>query len=101
MFRAVARKLTGRTSFIVAVFGIVFAGACVVLFLVDLQSRYRAAIASAKQTTRNYAAVLAADAARTLEGVDRSLRVAEIAHRSADVGPRASAAERLSATRRA
>jgi len=99
MFRAVARKWTGRTNLVVAGFGILFAGACVVLFLVDLQSRYRAAIASAKQTTRNYAAVLAADAARTFEGVDRSLRVAEIAYHSAEGGPRV--ADRLAATRRA
>ncbi len=101
MIRAVARQLTGRTNFIVAAFGVLIAAACVVLFLLDLDTRYHIAIVSAKQMTRNYAAVLAADAARTFEGIDRSLRVAEIVYRNAELGPRASAADRLAATRRA
>jgi hypothetical protein len=101
MTRAVVRTLTGRPAAILAACGGVFAASLVILFLVDLENRYRDAVANAKQTAVNYAAMLGADAARTFEGIDRTLRVAEIAYRDAQVGPRASAADRLAAARRA
>jgi diguanylate cyclase (GGDEF)-like protein len=66
-----------------AAFGVVFAGLLVVLFLVDLNLRYRDAIAGAEQQARNDAEVLAQHTARTFEGVDRALRVAEIIRRDA------------------
>jgi diguanylate cyclase (GGDEF)-like protein len=81
--RGVFRKLTGCPNCTLAAFGVVFAGLIVVLFLVDLQARYRDAIAGAKQVTRNYADVLAEHTARTFEGVDRVLRAAEIIRRDA------------------
>ena len=81
--RGLVRKLTSCPNCTLAVFGVAFAGAIVVLFLVDLQGRYREAITRANQSVRNHAEVLAAEAARAFDSVDRSLRVAEIAHRTA------------------
>src|ERR1700719_5008362 len=81
--RGVLRKLTSCPNCTLAAFGVAFAGLIVVLFLGDLQVRYRDAIARANQSVRNHAEVLAADAARTFDSVDRSLRVAEISHRTA------------------
>jgi len=81
--RGVLRKLTGCPNCTLAAFGVAFAGSIVVLFLGDLQTRHRDAIARANQSARNHAEVLAADAARAFDSVDRSLRVAEIAHRAA------------------
>ena len=80
--RGVLRKLTSCPNCTLAAFGVAFAGSIVVLFLGDLQGRYRDAIARANQSVRNHAEVLAADAARAFDSVDRSLRVAEIAHRA-------------------
>jgi diguanylate cyclase (GGDEF)-like protein len=81
--RGVLRKLTSCPNCTLAAFGVAFATAIVVLFLVDLQARYRDAIVRANQSVRNHAEVLAADAARAFDSMDRSLRVAEIAHRAA------------------
>jgi len=81
--RGVVRKLTGCPNCMLAAFGVAFAGSIVVLFLGDLQGRYRDALARAHQSARSHAEVLAADAARAFDSVDRSLRVAEIAHRAA------------------
>jgi diguanylate cyclase (GGDEF)-like protein len=72
------RRLMSGPNRMLAAFGVVFAGSIVVLFLVDLNARYRDAIANAEQQTRNFAEVLAQHTARTFEGVDRALRVAEI-----------------------
>jgi diguanylate cyclase (GGDEF)-like protein/PAS domain S-box-containing protein len=79
-----------------AAFGVVFAGLIVVLFLVDLNLRYRDAVASAEQQARSYAEVLAQHSARTFEGVDRAMRVAEIVRGDAlehrqTLGPREAA----------
>jgi diguanylate cyclase (GGDEF)-like protein len=101
MIRAAARRLTSYPNSALAVAGVAFAIAIVVVFLGDLHSRYRDALARANKATRNYAEVLAADAARTFDGIDRSLRVAEIAHRDIGTGPYASEAERRGAARRA
>ena len=81
--RGVLRKLTSCPNCTLAAFGVAFASSIVILFLGDLQGRYRDAIARANQSVRNQAEVLAADAARAFDNVDRSLRVAEIAHRTA------------------
>src|SRR3954469_8843850 len=83
MMRGVVRKLTGCPNCTLAAFGVVFAVAIVVLFLGDLRARYREALVRANQSARNHAEVLAADAARAFDSVDRSLRVAEIAHSAA------------------
>ena len=80
MMRGVVRKLTGCPNCTLAAFGVALAVAIVILFLGDLQARYRDAIARANQSARNHAEVLAADAARAFDSVDRSLRVAEIAY---------------------
>src|ERR1700752_3317970 len=79
----VLRKLTSCPNCTLAAFGVAFAGSIVVLFLADLQGRYHDAIARASHSARTHAEVLAADAARAFESVDRSLRVAEIAHGAA------------------
>src|SRR5262249_19019501 len=93
--RGVLRKLISCPNCTLAAFGVAFAASIVVLFLVDLQGRYRDAIARAHQSARNHAEVLAADAARAFDSVDRSLRVAEIAHRAAlERGGVAGAAQR-------
>jgi diguanylate cyclase (GGDEF)-like protein len=97
MMRGVLRKLTGCPNCTLAAFGVAFAVSIVVLFLGDLQTRYRDAILRANQSARNHAEVLAADAARAFDSVDRSLRVAEIAHRAAleaNAGGAAAAAQR-------
>src|SRR5690349_4265690 len=78
-----ARYLMRCPNCMLAAFGVVFAGLIVVLFLVDLNLRYRDAITGAEQQARNYADVLAQHSARTFEGVDRAMRVAEIIRRDA------------------
>ncbi len=83
--RGVVRRLMSGPNRMLAAFGVVFAGAIVVLFLIDLNARYRDAIASAEQQTRNFAQVLAQHTARTFEGVDRALRVAEVVRADARV----------------
>jgi diguanylate cyclase (GGDEF)-like protein len=86
--RGIVRRLIGGPNRMLAAFGVVFAGSIVVLFLVDLNARYRDAIAVAEQQTRNYAEVLAQHTARTFEGVDRTLRAAEIIRQQArDASP--------------
>ena len=81
--RGVVRRLIGGPNRMLAAFGVVFAGSIVVLFLIDLNARYRDAIAGAEQQARNYAEVLAQHTARTFEGVDRALRAAEIIRQQA------------------
>ena len=81
--RGIARYLTKCPNCMLAAFGVVFAGLIVVLFLIDLNLRYRDAIAGAKQEARSYAEVLAQHTARTFEGVDRAMRVAELVRRDA------------------
>src|SRR5581483_2981641 len=70
--------LRARPSHALAVFSLLSAAAIVALFLIDLWSRYHSAIATAKQSTASYAAVLAEHTARTLETVDRTMHEAVI-----------------------
>ncbi|HEX4557129.1 MAG TPA: PAS-domain containing protein [Xanthobacteraceae bacterium] len=86
--RGVFRKVMECPNCTLAAFGVFFASAIAVLFLIDLNSRYVAAIAGAKQTTRNYAEVLAEHTARAFENVERSLRVVELVRRDAQDGSR-------------
>jgi diguanylate cyclase (GGDEF)-like protein len=86
--RGVFRKVMGCPNCTLAAFGALFACAIAVLFMVDLHSRYVAAIAGAKQATSNYAGVLAEHTARAFENVERSLRVVEIVRRDAQDGGR-------------
>src|SRR3981081_3799592 len=81
--RGVFRKVMGCPNCTLAACGTLFACAITVLFVVDLHSRYVAAIAGAKQATSNYAGVLAEHTARAFENVERSLRVVEIVRRDA------------------
>ena len=64
-----------------AVLGVVLSLAIVVLFLVDLQVRYRDRIAAAKTDARSFARVLAEHTALTFEDVDRVLGRAEAIRR--------------------
>jgi diguanylate cyclase (GGDEF)-like protein len=80
--RAIFQRLTRCPNCALAATGISFAAAIVVLFLVDLQSRHRDAVAAATQSARNFAEVLAEHTARTFEGVDRALGEAALIHRS-------------------
>jgi hypothetical protein len=84
--RGVFRKVMECPNCTLAAFGAFFACAIVIVFLVDLHSRYVNAIAGAKQTTLNYAEVLAEHTARAFENVERSLRVVEIVRRDAQNG---------------
>jgi diguanylate cyclase (GGDEF)-like protein len=100
MIRAVARKLTRCPNCALAAFGVVFAAAIVIAFAADLKSRYDHSIDNAKQAALNSARVMAEDAARTFEGVDHALRVAEVLRRDAEAEPRGGAAAQLAASRR-
>src|SRR5215471_2568967 len=82
-----------RPSHALAVFSLLLAAASVALFLIDLWSRYQSAIASAKQSTASYAAVLAEHTARTLEAVDRTMHEAEAIREDAIAGRYASPQE--------
>jgi diguanylate cyclase (GGDEF)-like protein len=72
------QKLTRCPNCLLAAIGVFFAVAIMVLFLADLESRHRDAVATAMQSARNYAEVLAEHTARTFEGVDRALGEAEL-----------------------
>lgn len=68
----IEENLKGRSRHGVAVLlGVVTVGA--VLFLADLQSRYSSAIADAERADEKLAAVLAEQASRTFEALDRKL----------------------------
>jgi diguanylate cyclase (GGDEF)-like protein len=80
--RAVLQKLTRCPHCLLAAIGGFFAVAIALLFLADLGSRHRDTVASAAQSARNFAEVLAEHTARTFEGVDRALGEAELIRRS-------------------
>jgi len=65
--------------------------AIVTLLVHDLESRYRTTISAARLAAFGYANVLAEDAARTFEAVDRTLRVAETIRADAETGRYATA----------
>jgi PAS domain S-box-containing protein len=81
-----------RPSHVLAVFSMLFIAVVVILFLVDLDHRYRTAIADAKQSARSLTQALAEHTARTFEAVDRTLHEAEIIRRDALAGRYASPA---------
>jgi diguanylate cyclase (GGDEF)-like protein/PAS domain S-box-containing protein len=81
--RRFVHSLMSGPNRMLAAFGVVIAGSIAVLFLVDLNARYRDAIAGAKQEARNYAEVLAQHTAGAFSGVDRVLRAADIVHQQA------------------
>src|SRR5260370_2885964 len=93
--RAILPRLTRRPNCTLAAIGVSFAAVIVVLFLADLESRHRDAIAAAKQSARNFAEVLAEHTARTFEGVDRALSEAEPVRRNNEPGEAAPAQEPL------
>ena len=78
--------LRAHPSHSLAAFSLLSAAAIVALFLVDLWSRYESAVATARQSTASYAAVLAEHTARTLETVDRALHEARIIREDALAG---------------
>lgn len=59
-----------------AAFGLLFSLATLLLFLADLQTRYRDAIATARKDAQSFANILADHTALTFEDVDRALREA-------------------------
>ncbi|HLH87037.1 MAG TPA: PAS-domain containing protein [Xanthobacteraceae bacterium] len=91
--RRFIRNLMSGPNRMLATFGVVIAGSIAVLFLVDLNARYRDAIAGAKQEARNYAEVLAQHTAGAFSGVDRVLRAAEIVQQQANDSRRSAVEE--------
>ena len=67
------RKLVPSPGWSLAGLGLVFSAATIVLFLTDLESRYRDRIAGAKTDAQSFATVLAAHTALIFEDVDRVL----------------------------
>jgi PAS domain S-box-containing protein len=75
--RIIEENLRGRSRYGLAVLlGILTVGT--VLFLGDLQSRYRSAISDAERADEKLAAVLAEQAGHTFDALDRSLSAAEL-----------------------
>src|SRR6266481_5641709 len=67
------RRLVQSPGLSLAALGLVFSAATIVLFLTDLETRYRDRIAGAKANAQSFATVLAAHTALTFEEVDRVL----------------------------
>jgi diguanylate cyclase (GGDEF)-like protein len=67
------RKLVPSPGWSLAGLGLVFSAATIVLFLTDLETRYRDRIAGAKTDAQSFATVLAAHTALIFEDVDRVL----------------------------
>ncbi len=76
--RIIPPGLTSCPRCTIASVGGCFVVLIVTLFGVDLRNRYTTAIEQAKQSTSNYAEVLAEHTARAFEAVDRALREAEL-----------------------
>ena len=81
-----------RPGSTLAIFGLSLSAVAVVVFLADLYSRYRAAIALAEHSAQSFAEVLAEHTARTFETVDRALVEVERIRRDA-IADRYSTAE--------
>jgi diguanylate cyclase (GGDEF)-like protein len=75
--RAISRWIARSPGAPLAALGVLLSIATIVLFLTDLQARYRDGIATAKKDARSFATVLAEHTALTFEDVDRILRRAE------------------------
>jgi hypothetical protein len=71
------RRLTRSPGTSIAALGIVLSLSTIVLFLTDLDARYRERIATAKTDARSFAKVLAEHTALTFDDVDRILLEAE------------------------
>jgi diguanylate cyclase (GGDEF)-like protein len=67
------RKLIPSPGSSLAALGVVLSAATIVLFLTDLESRYRDRITGAKTDARSFATILAEHTALTFEDVDRVL----------------------------
>jgi PAS domain S-box-containing protein len=65
---------------------VLFCAGTVLLFLVDLGTRYRAAIGTAKESAQSFADVLSEHTARTFEVVDRALVEAQLIRQDAIAG---------------
>jgi signal transduction histidine kinase/HPt (histidine-containing phosphotransfer) domain-containing protein/ActR/RegA family two-component response regulator len=85
--------LPNRPSRALGVFSVLLVVALVLLFALDLLSRYRAVIADAERSAGSFAEVLAEHTARTFEAVDRTLREAETIRQDALDGRYKSPAE--------
>jgi PAS domain S-box-containing protein len=68
------------------VLGVLAAAAVALLSLVDINSRYRSAIAEGERSAQGFAEVLAEDARRSFEAVEHSLQVAAAIRASAEAG---------------
>jgi two-component system, sensor histidine kinase len=84
-----------RPGSTLAIFGLSLSVVAVTVFLADLYSRHRAAIAIAEHSAQSFAEVLAEHTARTFETVDRALLETERIRRDAIAG-RYSTAEEVS-----
>ncbi|MGY8632194.1 PAS-domain containing protein [Bradyrhizobium sp. 14AA] len=81
------------------ILGLLFSTAIVALFLVDLGTRYRGAVASARTDALNLAAILAEHAAVTFEDIDRILLETEAIRKGALSGAYAAPGETSAALR--
>jgi signal transduction histidine kinase/CheY-like chemotaxis protein/HPt (histidine-containing phosphotransfer) domain-containing protein len=79
-------KLPNRPSRALAVFSVLLVVAIVTLFALDLNSRYRAAIADAERSAGSFAELLSEHTARTFEAVDRTLHEVETIRQDALAG---------------
>jgi diguanylate cyclase (GGDEF)-like protein len=84
--RELSRKLARRPGSLLTVLGVFLAASIVLLFLVDLQYRYRSALVDAKKTALNLAEILSEHAAMTFESIDSVLREAEAIRRDTSSG---------------
>lgn len=78
---AVPKVSAQRHAYALAAFGGILIIAIVILYGVQLNTRFNAAISGAKQSAQNLAEVLAEHTARTFEALDRMLHEAEMIRR--------------------
>jgi diguanylate cyclase (GGDEF)-like protein len=71
--REIYRRLARSPGSSLTVLGVLLSAATIVLFLTDLEARYRDTIAAAKTNAQSFAAILAEHTALTFEDVDRVL----------------------------
>ena len=79
-------RVARRPGATLAIFGLSLSVVAVTLFLADLYSRHRAAIANAQHSAQSFAEVLAEYTARTFETVDRALLEVERIRADANAG---------------
>jgi diguanylate cyclase (GGDEF)-like protein len=80
------RKLARSPGLKLILLGVLFSAAIIVLFLVDLDSRYWDRITSAKNDAQSFATILAEHTAMTFEDVDRVLFETEAIRRNSLAG---------------